>query len=228
MDDDWESEDFVPLPPTIAREQPKSQWDDEDAGEEEDVKESWEDEEKPKPKPVKPSAPQKPKAEKKAESVETKKEPNKPLTPEEEAASQLEEKLRQQRLVEESDYQSTTELFGKRNGDRTLDTFIPKSESDFIDYAELLAQKLRPFEKSFHYLTMLKALMRHAMTSLKAADAKEVATSVSVIANEKLKAEKEATGKKKTGPKKKQLLVDKPDEDAVTAAYDDVDDYDFM
>ena len=37
------------------------------------------------------------------------------------------------------------------------------------------------------------------MTSLKAADAKEVASSVSVIANEKLKAEKEAAGKKKTG-----------------------------
>jgi hypothetical protein len=37
------------------------------------------------------------------------------------------------------------------------------------------------------------------MTSLKAADAKEVASSVSVIANEKLKVEKEAAGKKKTG-----------------------------
>lgn len=230
MDDDWESEDFVPPAPIIAREQPKSQWDDEDAAEEDDVKESWEDEEKPNPIPVKPPAPQKlKKAEKKVEAVESKKEePKQPLTPEEEAANKLEEKLRQQRLVEESDYQATTELFGKRNGDRSLDSFIPKSESDFNDYAELLAQKLRPYEKSFHYLTMLKALMRHAMVSLKAADAKEVASSVSVIANEKLKAEKEATGKKKTGTKKKQLLVDKPDEDTVIAAYDDVDDYDFM
>eukprot|EP00250_Pteridium_aquilinum_P013858 c21615_g2_i1 orf=352-1020(-) len=222
MEDDWESEDFVPPPPSIAREQPKNQWDDEDALEEDDVKESWEDEEKP--KPVKIPAPQKVKAEKKVVVVETKN----VSTPEEEAANKLEEKLRQQRLVEESDYQSTTELFGKRNGDRSLDGFIPTSESDFNDYAELLAHKLRPYEKSFHYLTLLKALMRHAMTSLKAADAKEVASSVSVIANEKLKAEKEATGKKKTGPKKKQLHVDKPDEDSVLNAYDDVDDYDFM
>lgn len=222
MDDDWESEDFVPPPPSIAREQPKSQWDDEDVPEEEDVKESWEDEEKP--KPVKPPAPQKAKAGKKVLVEETKK----ILTPEEEAASKLEEKLRQQRLVEESDYQSTTELFGKRDGDHSLDDFIPKSESDFNEYAELLAQKLRPYEKSFHYLTLLKALMRHAMTSLKAADAKEVASSVSVIANEKLKAEKETTGKKKAGAKKKQLHVDKPDEDSVINAYDDVDDYDFM
>ena len=42
--------------------------------------------------------------------------------------------------------------------------------------------------------------MRLSMTSMKAADAKEVSTSVSAIANEKIKAEKEAnTGKKKTG-----------------------------
>jgi translation initiation factor 3 subunit J len=39
----------MPPPPTIAREQPKGQWDDEDIGEDEDVKESWEDEEKPAP-----------------------------------------------------------------------------------------------------------------------------------------------------------------------------------
>ena len=38
------------------------------------------------------------------------------------------------------------------------------------------------------------------MSSLKAADAKEVASSVTALANEKLKAEKEANaGKKKTG-----------------------------
>lgn len=30
------------------------------------------------------------------------------------------------------------------------------------------------------------------------------------------------------GGKKKQLLVDKPDDDIATGHYDDVDDYDFM
>ncbi|KAH7447541.1 hypothetical protein KP509_01G111000 [Ceratopteris richardii] len=230
MEDDWESEDFVPPPPAITREKPKGQWDDEDAEEEEDVKESWEDEEKPKtePKPEKPAASQKAKTEKKPDIVQSKKtEPKKPLTPEEEAAIKLEEKLKQQRLVEESDYQSTTELFSRNNGEHNLDNFIPKSESDFVEYAGLVAHKLRTFEKSFHYLTLLKAVMRQAMISLKAADAKEVASSVTVIANEKLKAEKDAAGKKKTGAKKKQLHVDK-DEDTVLAAYDDVDEYDFM
>lgn len=103
------------------------------------------------------------------------------------------------------------------------------------------------------------------MTSLKAADAKEIASSVTALANEKLKAEKEANaGKKKqgkdmymerlllkkmvfvpsgslhtdyksdarvsksTGTKKKQLHVDRPDDDMVGGAFDDFDEYDFM
>ena len=41
--------------------------------------------------------------------------------------------------------------------------------------------------------------MRLSMTTLKAADAKDVASSVSAIANEKLKAEKEANAGKKKG-----------------------------
>lgn len=42
--------------------------------------------------------------------------------------------------------------------------------------------------------------MRLSMTSLKGADAKDVASSITAIANEKIKAEKEANaGKKKTG-----------------------------
>ncbi|KAF9683846.1 hypothetical protein SADUNF_Sadunf04G0056500 [Salix dunnii] len=70
--------------------------------------------------------------------------------------------------------------------------------------------------------------MRLSMTSLKAADAKEVSTSVSAIANEKIKAEKEANGKKKTAVKKKNLHVDKPGDDLAGNAYEALDDYDFM
>lgn len=55
-------------------------------------------------------------------------------------------------------------------------------------------------QKSFHYSGLLKAVMRLSMTNMKAADAKEVASSITAIANEKLKAEKEAAaGKKKQG-----------------------------
>lgn len=50
------------------------------------------------------------------------------------------------RLVEEADYKSTTELFKKKGDEKTLDNFIPKSESDFVEYAELISHKLRPYE----------------------------------------------------------------------------------
>lgn len=117
-------------------------------------------------------------------------------------------------------------MFGKKGDDKTLDNFIPNSESDFLEYAELISHKLRPYEvryiciiiagwicchrtltylisilqKSYHYIGLLKAVMRLSLTSLKGADAKEVASSITAIANEKIKAEKEANaGKKKTG-----------------------------
>ncbi|KAM4131827.1 hypothetical protein ACJW30_01G205000 [Castanea mollissima] len=221
--EDWEDEQIPAIP---TKEQPKNKWDDEDV-DDDDVKESWEDEDEPTPAPeTKPPVEKAPKkltvkaTEKKGKTVEVVQE--EPLDP-------VAEKLRQQRLVEEADYKSTKELFGVRGDEKTLDNFIPKSESDFLEYAELISHKLRPFEKSFHYITLLKAVMRLSMTTLKAADAKDVASSVTAIANEKLKAEKEANaGKKKTGSKKKQLLVDKPDDDLVVNGYDALDDYDFM
>ncbi|KAL5743497.1 hypothetical protein ACOSQ2_026613 [Xanthoceras sorbifolium] len=224
--EDWEDER---IPPLILKEQPKNNWDDEDV-DEDDVKESWEDEDEPAPAaPTQPlvqppeKSTNKPAAKppaKKGKPVEVAKE--EPLDP-------LAEKLRQQRLVEEADYKATKELFGKRVDEKSLDNFIPKSESDFLEYAELISHKLRPYEKSFHYISLLKAVMRLSMTSLKAADAKDVASSITAIANEKLKAEKEAAaGKKKTGGKKKQLHVDKPDDDLAVGQYDALDDYDFM
>lgn len=55
-------------------------------------------------------------------------------------------------------------------------------------------------QKSYHYIALLKAVMRLSVTNMKAADVKDVASSVTAIANEKLKAEKEAAaGRKKTG-----------------------------
>ncbi|KAG6779046.1 hypothetical protein POTOM_015413 [Populus tomentosa] len=261
--EDWEDEQ---VPPLVAKDQPKSKWDDEDV-DEDDVKESWEDEDEPDPlimemvdgdrtlgtlmqsvksvhiswsylfgsrgvgtwggapvvKPPPEMAPKKPavkSTEKKGNTADVVK--DQPLDP-------LAEKLRQQRLVEEADFRSTAELFGKKDDEKSLDSFIPKSESDFSEYAELISHKLRPFEKSYHYIHLLKTVMRLSMTSMKAADAKEVSTSVSAIANEKIKAEKEAnTGKKKTGGKKKQLHVGKPGDDLAGDTYDALDDYDFM
>ncbi|GFP97377.1 eukaryotic translation initiation factor 3 subunit j [Phtheirospermum japonicum] len=194
--EDWEDE---PVPNLLKKDNKlKSNWDDEDL-DDNDVKDSWEEEDEPAPAPKTEPAPTEkaPKktaakpVEKKVKNVETVKEA--PLDP-------IEEKLRQQRLVEEADYKSTAELFGKTGDEKTLDNFIPKSESDFTEYAELVAHKLRPYEKSYHYIGLLKSVMRLSMVSLKGSDAKDVASSVTAIANEKIKVEKEANaGKKKTG-----------------------------
>ncbi|XP_006646806.1 eukaryotic translation initiation factor 3 subunit J-A-like [Oryza brachyantha] len=230
--EDWDSEDFQPAAPGAKAETLKSKWDDEDV-EEEDVKESWEEEEeeKPKPPPVEKTAP-KPSGKGAVKKGKQQASTSTEVVQDEALDDPALEKLRQQRLVEEADFKSTTELFGKKDGsEKSLETFIPKSESDFAEYAELIANKLRPYEKSFHYMALLKNVMRLSMTSLKGADAKDISSSITAIANEKIKAEKEAAaGKKKQGTKKKQLQMENKDDDFIPGRgnFDDPDEYDFM
>ncbi|MED6183278.1 hypothetical protein PIB30_036463 [Stylosanthes scabra] len=225
--DDWEDEQIAPID-LNKKEVIKSNWDDEDV-DENDVKESWEDEDEPAPAPA-PAPKTTEKAPKKSSEKAAEKKGKNVNPVNEEPLDPVAEKLRQQRLVEEADYKSTKELFGGAKDEKNLDTFIPKSESDFLEYAELISHRLRAFEKSFHYIGLLKAVMRLSMVSLKGADAKDIASSVTAIANEKIKAEKEANaGKKKTGGKKKQLIVEKPDDEfASSDRYEALDDYDFM
>ncbi|KAF9618023.1 hypothetical protein IFM89_039420 [Coptis chinensis] len=220
---DWEDEPVSPVPKKALIE---TNWDDEDA-EDDGIKESWEDEESI-PEPLLEPEPSAPKSIKKAGAKSTESKGKAVVEEKEEVLDPVAEKLRQQRLVEEADYKSTTELFARKGDEKSLDTFIPKSENDFLEYAELVAHKLRPYEKSFHYINLLKATMRLSMTSLKGAEAKEVASSITAIVNEKIKAEKEATAGKKKPAKKKQVLVDKPDDDLAASGYEALDDYDFM
>ncbi|KAL3624913.1 hypothetical protein CASFOL_031581 [Castilleja foliolosa] len=174
----------------------KSNWDDEDL-DDNDMKDSSEEEEdEPTPAPKTEPMPTK-KAHKKtaSETVEKKRKRFEALK--EAPLDPVEEKLCQQRLVGEADYKSTAELFGKMG--KTLDNFIPKSEGDFTEYAELVADKLCPYEKNYHYIGLLKAVMRLSMVSLTGSDATDVASSITAIVNEKIKVEMEANaGKKKT------------------------------
>ncbi|KAG9159387.1 hypothetical protein Leryth_010942, partial [Lithospermum erythrorhizon] len=220
------------IPNILKKEKPKSKWDDEDV-DENDIKESWEDEEELSPAPIVEPAPvklpKKPAAkanEKEGKAIEAANSVQEGSVVE--SLDPRTEKPRQQSLVEEAEYKSTAELLGKTGDENTIDNSIPKAESDFSEYAELISYKLRPFQKSSHYLGLLKAVMSLSMTNLQGADAKDIASSVTAIASEKIKAEKEAAaGKKKTAAtKKKQLQLEK-DEDVVNAEYDDFDDYNF-
>lgn len=54
-------------------------------------------------------------------------------------------------------------------------------------------------QKSFHYVPMLKAFLRKAVSSMQSKEVKELSSTLSALSNEKLKAEKDATSKKKGG-----------------------------
>ena len=141
------------------------------------------------------------------------------------------EKLRQQRLVEEADYEATMELFGKKID---LDTFVPKSTGDFEDLGKAVAAKyLVPHQKGnqAQYKAGLKALLHAALRPLSAAETKDVETLVAGVRADKLKEEKAAAGGKKT-LKKATLNVGRSGGSAGLDdfVYDDPldDDFDFM
>lgn len=66
------------------------------------------------------------------------------------------------RLVEEADYRATAELFGTKGEEKSLDVFIPKSETDFLEYAEMISHRLRPYEVWLHSVFLLSAFGRVA------------------------------------------------------------------
>ena len=65
------------------------------------------------------------------------------------------------RLIEESDYKHAKELFGTTSSSKeakSLDEMLPKSEADFVEYAELLASRAVHFEVRFRSATSIHAL----------------------------------------------------------------------
>lgn len=67
------------------------------------------------------------------------------------------------RLIEESDYNNAKELFGTTSGSKeakSLDDMLPKSEADFVEYAELLASKAVHFEVKFRAATPRAATLQ--------------------------------------------------------------------
>lgn len=138
------------------------------------------------------------------------------------------EKLRQQRLVEESDFSSTRDLFGDVPT-KTLESLLPKSLKDFEEYAELLCQKyLLPHQQNKNYKALLKAVVKTALGPLTSQEVKDIETSAAGVRSDKFKAEQAA----KKGTKKATLNVGRG---GGSAGLDDLvydepldDEYDFM
>eukprot|EP00882_Tetradesmus_deserticola_P006804 GHRQ01007164.1.p1 GENE.GHRQ01007164.1~~GHRQ01007164.1.p1 ORF type:complete len:239 (+),score=137.84 GHRQ01007164.1:291-1007(+) len=231
--DDWEAEDFKPaLPAGGAAAAPAQEY--ETAGQailakvaELDMSkfadEDQEEEEEPKSYHIKPQP--KKKVEKKytkGEAVDD--------TPLDDPEA---ERLRKQRLVEESDFRAINEMFGGERASlvKQLDGMLPKSVKDFEEAAELLAKLfIAPHAANKNYKAFVKALLRAATEPLGSEDAKEIENLAGTLRADKVKAEKAAAAAKKGS--KKSVNVGKG---GGTAGLDDYiyndaqdDDLDFM
>ncbi|PSC73295.1 Eukaryotic translation initiation factor 3 subunit J [Micractinium conductrix] len=221
--EDWETEEAaVPLPPGAAAPaaQPVKKFEDED-----------EDEEEPKWKGNVP-APQQAKDKKGLSKYdESKGAQRRPTDDDEPLDNPIAEKLRQQRLIEEADYQATMELFGSS---RELEGFIPKSHKDYEEYGKLVAAKyLAPHTKSSNFKSALKTLLRTAMQTMPAGEVKDIETCVAGIRSDRLRDEKAAAASGKKTQQKAKLNLGRGGgaaglDDYIYADAGDGDDFDFM
>lgn len=227
------AEDFEPEVPVKVNDR----WEGED---EDDVKENWEDEEEEEKKDEgdgkneEQNKPYQRKKKKLADRIAEKQaaklieeEANRILTPEEELA----EKLKRQRLQEQSDLELAKEAFGASGKDSGgIDGMFPEDEESFNKFAEALKNKITLFEKSKFYSTFLEKLCTDLVVSLEAEDCRKLGQTLTNIYHEKQKQAKEQDKKKKK--KTKITLKSERDNDFNDLAassggnynYDDFDD----
>ncbi|XP_062845478.1 eukaryotic translation initiation factor 3 subunit J-B [Trichomycterus rosablanca] len=219
--DSWDTENFEPNEPVKQTAVLQDKWEGED--EDDDVKDNWDDEEEEQKKEeeeevkTEVKVPQKKKLSAKLKERELEEEKKQQelskrieeseddveLTAEEQAA----EKLRVQKLQEESDMALACEAFGvdtaTTNSASGIEAMCPSTTEDFVVFEKLLLDKISQFEKSVHYSSFLESLFRELCISLEVDDLRKINNSLSVLLTEKQKQEKE----KAKGTKKKKKLV---------------------
>jgi translation initiation factor 3 subunit J len=120
----------------------------------------------------------------------------------------IEEKMRQQRLIEQSDYVAAKELFKDMQLDSGLDVdkFLPKTFKDYEEYAAAVAAKyILGHKDGKHYKALLKSLIKQAFQPLSVADITEVEACVVKERMEKMKEEKAAAEAKSSTALRKKL-----------------------
>ncbi|KAH8400666.1 hypothetical protein KR009_000218, partial [Drosophila setifemur] len=198
-----------------------NKWEGED--DDDDVKESWEDEEEKKDeeKPTKTDVPVKTKPTKALKAkldeqarLEEEAEANRlaNLTTEEKLA----EKLRLQKIQEDSDLKHALDAFGVTSTGGGLDAFNPESPEEFKEFGSALSWKCGQYKESTNFPQFIEDLVRGLCVHLSAADIKKVKMSVEVLHSEKLKMEK-ANAKKPAGKGKGKVTL--------RTDHDDIDGY---
>lgn len=154
------------------------------------------------------------------------------------ALTPAERKARQQRVVEEADFENAKDMFTTRPAaggaaapTDSIDTFPrPVSDADHAAFGALVGAKVATVlvpRRSSKYVGMLKGILRTAVADLSADDVKELVSVCNVLANEKLKERSKADKGKKKKPVKKSLQMERGDFDGGAPSYDDGYD-DFM
>ncbi|PNW83152.1 hypothetical protein CHLRE_06g308850v5 [Chlamydomonas reinhardtii] len=112
------------------------------------------------------------------------------------------EKLRQQKLVEQADYEAARELFGGVSTLKPLESYMPKTLKEFEDFAaELVSRHVVEHGESKHYKAFIKALIKAAVEPLGSEEVKDLETCLAGVRADKIKKKKEEEDKKKGGKK---------------------------
>ncbi|XP_054277746.1 eukaryotic translation initiation factor 3 subunit J [Macrosteles quadrilineatus] len=225
--DSWENEDFEVTMPAKAL----NKWEGED--EDDEVKDSWDDPEEEKKeedssKTQAVSAAKKPKKallgkieekeRKRKEEIEKKlSEKQASLTPEE----QLAEKIRRQKLQEESDLLLAKQLLGTDGISLVLET-----PEDFEKFKDDIINKLGDSTKKENFPNFVDQLVQSLCVHLNSTDLKKLSTWLNNMHIEKLKIEKGDKGKKNKGKGKAKLKLEgETDYNEFSAYTEDYDDF---
>jgi len=149
----------------------------------------------------------------------------KPRTADEIAA----EKQRIRKAQEDSDFAMGADTFldpadSVVNGTGAIDSFEPNSAEKFEEFRRMLTEKIMKYDKSEFYPGFLNSLFQDLALHLPAEEVRKFGATLTTLAGEKAKHEKEKTkGKGKTGLKKKAGIAGAGKKDDAMATYDDYD-----
>jgi len=195
----------VPVVPAVAKKEPGSaNWDDDDDSDDE-------------PKHFVPSSKPKEESAKPKASVRSKKELLKKTKPTEETAhmSEGDRKEHMQKLVEDSDYALTEEMFGVQASGSAAN---PVNKEEHEALGGILGKKLGKQVESYHFGHMMKTMLKDALLDAKSDQIKELTSALNIMLSERQKAEKAKEGGKKKSAKGKKSLT--RDHENVADEYD--------
>ena len=147
------------------------------------------------------------------------------------------EKLRRKKMEEDAELDIAMDAFGM-GGVATeaekprpsapvsvvggIEGFAAASDADFEKLADLMVQKLSAYEGTKGHMVCVKALLRGVTNNMDPESIKELEKVLSVVSNDKLKAEREKDKKKVKGKAKGKLNIAASKASDVDGGYDDL------